>query len=95
MSHQIHIARSDDVIWVSLEGKYIHDCYQYVLRRSKGEAGRAFPNNIWDVIDLSTHQLHRQVLSVLQLLGSPLLASWIKAEGAIDIEAILKSKNNK
>jgi hypothetical protein len=89
MSHQIHVARSDEVIWVSLEGKNIHDFYQYVLRRSKGEADRAFLNNIWDDIDLSTHQLHRRVSSVL--LGSPHLASWVKTEGAIDIEVILKA----
>jgi hypothetical protein len=54
MSHQIHVARSDEVIWVSLEGKSIHDFYQYVIRRSKGEAGRTFLNNIWDVIATAT-----------------------------------------
>jgi hypothetical protein len=88
MAHQIHVARSD---LVSLEGKNIHDFYQYVLRRSMGEAGRSFLNNIWDFIDLSTHQLHRRLSSVLQLLGSPHLASRVKAEGPIDIEAILKA----
>jgi hypothetical protein len=49
MSHQIHVARSDEVIWVSLEGRNIHD----LPVRSQ------MLNNIWDVIDLSTHQLHR------------------------------------
>jgi hypothetical protein len=68
------------VIWVSLEGKNIHEFYQCVLRRSKGDAGRAFLNNIWDFIS-----------SVLQLLGSPHLASWVKADGVIDIEVILKA----
>jgi hypothetical protein len=97
-THQINVARSNEVIWVSPGGKHIHDFYQYVLRRLKGEACYAFLKSIWDVTDLSTHQLHRRVLSV-QLLGLPHLASWFKAEGAIDTEAILKAlivyrKNN-
>jgi hypothetical protein len=28
MSHQIHVARSDEVIWISLECKNIHEFYQ-------------------------------------------------------------------